>query len=85
MYCEPFFGGGAMCFELHPEQALINDFNQDLINVYEVIKNDADRLIEDLKHHKNEADYFYSMRGLDREVQIMNLEEFITFFYTELA
>lgn len=65
-YIEPFVGGGAVLFHLQPKNSIINDFNSELINVYEVIKNDHEVLISDLKKHKNEADYFYEIRGIDR-------------------
>lgn len=65
-YIEPFIGGGAVLFNLQPKHAIINDFNEELINVYEVIKNNLDELIADLKKHKNEAGYFYRIRSLDR-------------------
>ena len=42
------------------------------MNVYDVIKNDIDELISNLKKHKNEADYFYKMRGLDRNKKEYN-------------
>ena len=38
-YVEPFIGGGAVFFHLQPKKAIINDFNSELINVYNVIKN----------------------------------------------
>ena len=31
-YIEPFFGGGALFFELEPKIALISDINQKLMN-----------------------------------------------------
>jgi DNA adenine methylase len=65
-YVEPFIGGGAVLFHLQPSKAIINDFNIELINVYEVIKINLDELLIDLNKHKNEADYFYEIRGLDR-------------------
>jgi len=65
-YIEPFVGGGAILFYLQPQNAIINDLNKELINVYEVIKNNLDELILDLKNHKNESDYFYQIRALDR-------------------
>lgn len=65
-YIEPFIGGGAVLFHLQPKNAIINDFNLELINVYNIIKNDIESLIVDLKKHKNESDYFYSIRGIDR-------------------
>lgn len=66
-YYEPFVGGGAVLFHQQPSKAVVNDFNKELINVYEVIRNNPEKLIEDLKTHKNESDYFYKLRLLDRE------------------
>ena len=72
-YIEPFIGGGAVLFNLQPKNAIINDFNEELINVYQVIKNNLDELIIDLKKHKNEADYFYSIRSLDTNGEFKKL------------
>lgn len=72
-YTEPFIGGGALLFHLQPKNAIINDFNIELINVYEVIKNNLEELIIDLKTHKNEPDYFYNLRSLDRTESFKNL------------
>ena len=47
-YYEPFIGGGALLFELQPKRAIINDYNEELINVYKVIRDNPDELIEDL-------------------------------------
>lgn len=74
-YYEPFVGGGAVLFHLQPKKAIINDSNPELINVYQVIKNHVDELIEDLKTHKNDADYFYHIRGLDRTKGFKNLSD----------
>jgi len=67
IYYEPFLGGGAVLFELQPKKAVVNDINNELINIYEVIKNNVGELIEDLKRHKNEEGYFYKIRSLDRD------------------
>ena len=72
-YVEPFVGGGAVLFHLHPKSAIINDFNAELINVYEVIKNNLDELVADLKKHQNESGYFYEIRGWDRSDEIKRL------------
>lgn len=66
-YYEPFLGGGAVLFELQPKKAVVNDINSELINIYEVIKDNVEKLIEDLKQHRNEEDYFYKIRELDRD------------------
>lgn len=72
-YVEPFVGGGAVLFHLQPKNAIINDFNEELINVYTVIKNNVNELIDDLKKHENSADYFYQIRSLDRNDDFKNL------------
>jgi len=72
-YYEPFVGAGAVLFDLEPNKAIINDVNSELINVYKVIKNNIEELIEDLKKHKNEPDYFYEIRGMDRTKEYKQL------------
>lgn len=67
-YYEPFIGGGAVFFDLQHNRAVINDINKELINVYRVIKDKVDELIEELKKHEhgNNREYFYKIRDLDR-------------------
>lgn len=74
-YVEPFVGGGAVLFHLQPKKAIINDFNKELMNVYQVIKDNPDGLLEVLKKHKelNSEDYFYKIRSLDRSDDYENL------------
>lgn len=74
-YIEPFIGGGAVLFHLQPKKAIINDFNDELINVYKVIKNDVDELIEDLAQHKNEEEYYYNIRSLDRREDFGDMDD----------
>ncbi|KKL11482.1 hypothetical protein LCGC14_2545390, partial [marine sediment metagenome] len=79
-YIEPFVGGGAIFFYLLPEYAILIDINQDLINAYNVIKNYVSQIIESLKKHKNEKDYYYRIRAFDR-----NPQEFINWSNIEKA
>lgn len=65
-YYEAFIGGGAVCFNLAPQNAHINDFNAELVNLYKVIKKSPKKLIASLKKHENTEEYFYNIRGLDR-------------------
>lgn len=67
-YVEPFVGGGAVLFNIQPKKAIINDYNAELINVYNVIKNNPDELISLLQEHEklNSQEYFYQIRSLDR-------------------
>ena len=69
-YYEPFLGGGAVLFALQPCRAVVNDINEELINVYTVIRDNVEDLIEDLKRHENRADYFYEIREKDRNKEI---------------
>ena len=66
-YCEPFLGGGAVFFSIQPKKAVVNDLNQDLMLVYETIRDDVDALISSLQTHENTADYYYMMRDMDRD------------------
>ena len=58
-YCEPFLGGGAVLFSVQPTKAIVNDLNDDLMTVYEVIRDNVEDLIKSLKNHENTAEYFY--------------------------
>ena len=70
-YYEPFLGAGAVFFCLQPKKAVINDFNEQLILTYNVIKENIDELIALLKvyQNKNDEDHFYTIRNMDREPQ----------------
>jgi DNA adenine methylase len=74
-YMEPFVGGGAVLFEFQPAKAIINDYNTELINCYEVIRDNVGELVADLKKHKNEEKYFYELRALDRDNKITDLSK----------
>jgi len=51
-FIEPFIGGGALFFALKPEHACISDINDELINIYTVVRDDVDKLIVELKKHE---------------------------------
>lgn len=73
-YIEPFFGGGAVLFDLQPTNAIINDINPELINLYKVIKNNPQKLIELLKTYTNDEDTYYKIRNLDRNDSYKNTD-----------
>lgn len=68
-YYEPFIGGGAVVFDLLPENALINDINEALINAYVQIRENVDSFLDNI-HRIDSAigedgkAYYYSMRNL---------------------
>jgi len=74
-YFEPFVGGGALFFDLAPEKAVINDFNEELINAYRQIKNNPAELINLLIKHKenNSKDYYLALRSADRDGRISRM------------
>ena len=71
-YIEPFAGGGAVFFSLSEQlqsaniPAWLNDINPELINAYCVVRDAPQELLEDLKTHIYEKEYFLAIRGLDR-------------------
>lgn len=76
-YFEPFVGGGALFFDLAPKNAVINDFNAELINCYQQIKDKPQELIEILKVHQeyNSKEYYLDLRSADRDERIDMMSE----------
>jgi DNA adenine methylase len=74
-YVEPFVGGGAIFFHLYNQNriangVILNDLNRELMTCYEVIRDQVDKLIEELRRHeahKTQKSYFYEIRGWDRQ------------------
>ena len=65
-YFEPFIGGGALFFELQPDNAYISDMNEELINLYQVVRDNVDELITNLQKHNISKEYFMEIRNIDR-------------------
>lgn len=71
-YFEPFIGGGALFWHLHQNSSGLNyrpcigDFNEELINVYRVIKERPQELINQLGRFINTEDFYYQVRAWDR-------------------
>lgn len=68
-YYEPFVGGGAVTFELLPENAVVNDINKSLVNAYRQICDAPDEFLEAINKLDNEMwedgkAYYYSLREL---------------------
>ena len=62
-YIEPFAGGGAIFFGIQPEIAILSDTNPDLINLYEVARDNVDNLIDCLRNFVNEEEFYYAVRS----------------------
>lgn len=72
-YYEPFIGAGAVLFDIQPSVGMINDSNTELINCYKVIRDSLDELVLDLRQYKNEKEYYYAIRDLDRNSNFKKL------------
>lgn len=66
-YIEPFFGGGALFFNLCPEKAIIADLNPELTNLYTQVAYHLDTVIAHLEQYENSEAFFYKIRALDIE------------------
>ena len=95
-YIEPFVGGGAMLFYMlthfsNIHRVVINDVNADLILCYQLIKNNPQILIEQLKQIENEykqletmeekSIYYYNMRNKYNSNIIMDSERAACFIF----
>ncbi len=96
-YIEPFIGGGAVLIDIlqrfNIEKVYAFDINQELINAYNVIKNDVDELITILKimqkeflnlnmqdrkeYYYNERKKYNSYRLTHNETSVFKAAEFI--------
>lgn len=65
-YFEPFLGAGAFWLDLRPEISIVNDINEQLMNCYQVIKDDPRgliRKIDALDHGKRDSDGYLANRS----------------------
>ncbi len=91
-YYEPFVGSGAVFFKLFSRRALKNkkvvlsDINAELINSYNIVKNNPFELINQLEIYKEQhsKEFYYQIRELDRKEdynKLSSLEKAIRFIY----
>lgn len=63
-YIEPFLGGAAGFFAVEPRSAILADLNPELINLYEVVRDEPIALATLLDEHQasHSKDYYYRVR-----------------------
>lgn len=72
-YVEPFVGGGSVYFSIQPKKAILSDANQDLIDLYLGIKEDARNVWKNfVRFGRTKTEYFrvrdiYTPRGLPQK------------------
>ncbi len=64
-YYEPFLGSAAVFFDTKPKRAVLSDINEELINLYCVIRDMPTDLARNMAAHqqKHSADYYYYIRA----------------------
>lgn len=62
-YFEPFMGGAALFFAVQHPRSFLSDRNPELVELYQVVQQQVEELIQALKIHRNERDYFYEVRA----------------------
>ncbi len=73
-YYEPFVGGAAILLYMEPHNAQCSDINEELINLYNVVKEQPEELIDELQEYvnRNNSEDYLEIRGLDRNPEIFN-------------
>lgn len=66
-YFEPFLGAGSLFFSLPAAMPkVVSDFNAELISVYEIIRDDVDGLLRELRKRTNSLEDYLAIREWDR-------------------
>ena len=92
-YVEPFAGGGALFFDIQPADAVLNDVNPRLVNLYITIRDNKDELVDSLICYESEyntlsnirakKDFYYqnrtefNARGFETELTVDDAAKFI--------
>jgi DNA adenine methylase len=76
-YIEPFVGGGALYFNLNPENAVISDVHSELIDFYKSIKDGlSDEIYNFMTENLNEETTYYKVRAMECENPLDNAKRF---------
>lgn len=65
-YYEPFMGGASIFFSLDiKKKSFLSDVNEELVNAFLEVRDNADRVISHLKTYNTDADSYYCIRALE--------------------
>jgi DNA adenine methylase len=78
-YIEPFLGGGAVFFENQPQDAILSDANNRLVELYKVIRDDAYDLKIAIENHAkfHAKEYYYNIRSKNMEDSVSRAAQFL--------
>jgi DNA adenine methylase len=77
-YFEPFLGAGAMFFAISPENALLSDLNHELINVFKIVGERPNRLINEIQKIPVDNKTYYKIRSSKPQ---SNFKKAVRFIY----
>ena len=87
-YYEPFLCGGAVLLDLNPKEAYVNDINPKLIDMYIMIRDQVEQVIEYLTYlddmHEKATDpkeFYYDVRMIFNRVTMKSPEQAARFIY----
>lgn len=72
-YFEPFLGGASVFFALRPQAAVLSDINDEIVNLYKVMRDNPSGLSKALITHntKHSKEYYYEIREQITEDKIL--------------
>lgn len=78
-YIEPFLGSGAVFFYTEPQQAILSDINPRLIEVYQTVRDDWQRVLLELKRLQrlHSKTFYYEERSRKRKTPHTRAAQFL--------
>ena len=82
-YFEPFVGGGSIYFNINISNSFINDKSEDLISIYNYVKNQDNKFF----NYLNELNFLWKQLDTNNELNtnIINKEKFVSYTNKSLA
>jgi DNA adenine methylase len=77
-YHEPFLGGGSLFFSVRPDGcSFLSDLNPELVETYQVVKDNVSKLISELENYRNTKSFYYSVRKENFKSKIKRAARFV--------
>ena len=76
-YYEPFLGSGAVFFELNPTASVLSDINPQLIDCFEAVRDNPDKVIQSIWHWSNTCECYYRVRRIKPRTKVWSAAQLI--------